>query len=42
MSGEEGLDRETLRARIFTRSLLPLLKVVMVERPAIARRSGVA
>jgi hypothetical protein len=29
--------REELRARLFLRSLLPLLKVVLAERPALAR-----
>jgi hypothetical protein len=33
----EGLPREELRARLFLRSLLPLLKVVLAARPALSR-----
>ncbi len=32
-----GVDREALRARVFLRSVLPLLKVVMAEQPGLAR-----
>lgn len=38
MSGSpRGPGREELRGRLFLRSLLPLLKVVLAERPALAK-----
>jgi hypothetical protein len=37
VSRREGLPRDELRARLFLRSLLPLLKVVLAVRPALSR-----